>query len=89
MLLGDPWGPSVVLNHSVCLRGLDLHLSLLGFGLIHLPPAGPLEEATLRVVEEDSAWEGGVSERLDQWLNMDTILLSDEWVSSYHITQKR
>lgn len=46
---GDPWGASVVLGEPLCLRGLDLHLSLLGFGLIHLPPAGALEEATLGV----------------------------------------
>lgn len=63
VLLGDPWGASVVLGQLLCLRGLDLHLSLLGFGLIHLPPAGPLEEATLRVEEEeeeeeDGAWGG-------------------------------
>lgn len=37
----------VLLNHLFCLWGLDLHLSLLGFGLIHLPPASPLEEPTL------------------------------------------
>lgn len=49
-LVFSVWGPmgaSVVLSKLLCLRGLDLHLSLLGFGLIHLPPAGPLEEATL------------------------------------------
>lgn len=58
VLLGDPWGPSVVLSQPLCLRGLDLHLSLLGFGLIHLPPVGPLEEATLEVEEEveEGAW---------------------------------
>lgn len=58
-------GVSVVLSQPLCLRGLDLHLSLLGLGLIHLPPAGPLEEATLGVEEEEEgAWEG-VSQRLD------------------------
>lgn len=44
------WGPvgaSVVIGQPLCLRGLDLHLSLLGFGLIHLPPVSPLEESTL------------------------------------------
>lgn len=53
-------GASVVLSKLLCLRGLDLHLSLLGFGLIHLPPAGPLEEATLGVEEEE-----GACQRLD------------------------
>lgn len=38
-------------GQPLCLRGLNLHLSLLAFGLIHLPPAGPLEEATLGVEE--------------------------------------
>lgn len=45
--VGKTQGALVVLNHLFCLRGLDLHLSLLGLGLIHLPPASPLEEATL------------------------------------------
>lgn len=45
-------GPLVVLCQLLCLRGLDLHLSLLGLGLIHLPPASPLEEATLEVEAE-------------------------------------
>lgn len=40
-------GSSVVVGQPLCFRGLDLHLSLLGLGLIHLPPVGPLEEATL------------------------------------------
>jgi len=51
-------GASVVLSQPLCLRGLDLHLSLLGLGLIHLPPAGPLEEATLGVEEDEGAWGG-------------------------------
>lgn len=57
-----PMGASVVLSQLLCLRWLDLHLSLLGFGLIHLPPAGPLEEATLWVEEEEEegAWGKGV-----------------------------
>lgn len=66
VLLGGPTGASVVFSQPLCLRGLDLHLSLLGLGLIHLPPAGPLEEATLgveeEVVEEE---EEGASQRLD------------------------
>lgn len=45
--VGRHMGASVVFSQPLCLRGLDLHLSLLGLGLIHLPPAGPLEEATL------------------------------------------
>lgn len=49
--VGGPLGASVVLSQPLCLRGLDLHLSLLGFGLIHLPPVGSLEEATLGVEE--------------------------------------
>lgn len=58
-------GASVVLSQPLCLRGLDLHLSLLGFGLIHFPPAGPLEEATLGVVEEEEdAWGGKSNVRL-------------------------
>lgn len=46
-------GVLVVLSQPLCLRRLNLHLSLLGLGLIHLPPAGPLEEATLGVEEEE------------------------------------
>lgn len=45
--VGGPMGSSVVVGQPLCFRGLDLHLSLLGLGLIHLPPVGPLEEATL------------------------------------------
>ena len=45
-------GVLVVLSQPLCLRRLNLHLSLLGLGLIHFPPAGPLEEATLGVEEE-------------------------------------
>lgn len=45
--VGGPVGSSVVVGQPLCFRGLDLHLSLLGLGLIHLPPVGPLEEATL------------------------------------------
>lgn len=45
--VGGPLGASVVLSQPLCLRGLNLHLSLQGLGLIHFPPAGPLEEATL------------------------------------------
>lgn len=56
-VVGGPMGPSVVVSQPLCLRGLDLHLSLLGFGLIHLPPTGPLEEATLG--EEEGAWVQG------------------------------
>lgn len=44
---GGPVSFSVVVGQPLCFRGLDLHLSLLGLGLIHLPPVGPLEEATL------------------------------------------
>lgn len=51
--VGRPMGPLVVLCQLLCLRGLDLHLSLLGLGLIHLPPAGPLEEATLPQYHND------------------------------------
>lgn len=51
--VGRHIGASVVLSEPLSLRGLDLHLSLLGLGLIHLPPAGPLEEATLGVEEEE------------------------------------
>lgn len=45
--VGGPVRSSVVVGQPLCFRGLDLHLSLLGLGLIHLPPVGPLEEATL------------------------------------------
>lgn len=38
---------ALALGQPLCLRGLTLHLSLLGFGLIHRPLAGPVEEATL------------------------------------------
>lgn len=57
--VGGPVGSSVVVGQPLCFRGLDLHLSLLGLGLIHLPPVGPLEEATL----------GEEGARLDHWLH--------------------
>ncbi len=87
--VGGPMGASVVLSQPLCLRGLDLHLSLQGLGFIHFPPAGPLEEATLGVEEEEEGAWRGVSQRLDYCLNTDVIHQSDEWVNSYHIIQKR
>lgn len=52
---GRHMGASVVLSQPLGLRGLDLHLSLLGLGLIHLPPTGPLEEATLPHYKNDDS----------------------------------
>lgn len=52
---GPLMGVSVVLGQPLCLRGLDLHLSLLGLGLIHLSPAGPLEEATLPQYKDNNS----------------------------------
>lgn len=38
---------SVFLRQPLCLRGLDLYLSFLGFCLVHLSPAGSSEETAL------------------------------------------
>lgn len=59
-------GASVVFCQPLCLRGLNLHLSLLGLGLIHLPPVGPLKEATLgEEEEEEEGREGCTGVRLE------------------------